>query len=112
MSESSTLQIVLSTCPRDKAKRLAGLLLERHLAACVNVLGSVRSLYRWEGRVVDEAEALMVIKTTAERREELFRVLADEHPYTVPEIVALPTDTVLPAYLDWAVRECRDPDHA
>ncbi len=112
MSESPSLQIVLSTCPRDKAKRLASLLLERHLAACVNVLGSVRSLYRWEGRVVDEAEALMVIKTTSERREELFRVLADEHPYTVPEIVALPTDTVLPAYLAWASQECRDPDHA
>ncbi len=112
MTPTSELHIVLSTCPRDAAKKLAAILLERHLAACVNVVGSVRSLYRWEGRVVDQAEALLVIKTSSERREELFRVLADEHPYTVPEIVALPTDTVLPAYLDWVTRECRDPDHA
>lgn len=106
----SYLQIVLSTCPRDMAKPLAERLLAKRLAACINVVGNVRSLYRWEGKVVDDAEALMIIKTSSERSAELFQALRDEHPYEVPEIVALPTDTVLPAYLDWALAESRDAD--
>lgn len=108
----SELQIVLSTCPRDQAGALAQRLLESRVAACVNIVGQVRSLYRWEGKIKNQAEALLVIKTTSARREELFQILADEHPYDVPEIVSLATDAVLPDYLSWAVEETRhvDPD--
>jgi periplasmic divalent cation tolerance protein len=83
------------------ARALARDLVEARVAACVNVLPAVQSVYRWEGRVTEDAEQLLVIKTTAERidalREELFR----RHPYAVPEFVVLPVTGISDAYGAW-----------
>lgn len=98
---SDSLRIVLCTCPTGEAKSLARSLVEQRLAACVNILPAIQSVYRWQDAVVDEAEAQLVIKTTTQRSEALFSQLAELHPYEVPEIISLSSDSVLPAYLEW-----------
>lgn len=99
-----SLQVIISSCPEQHAANLAEQLLKLHLAACVNIVPAVRSLYRWQGTICDERESLLIIKTT--RGDELFQQLPDLHPYDVPEIIALSPDTVLPSYLEWALQQC------
>ena len=96
--------VVLVTAPTpDRAAEIARALVEERLAACGNVLSGLRSVYRWEGRVQEDAEALLVLKTTRARFEALrARVLA-LHPYEVPEVIALPIVAGHDAYLDWIV---------
>jgi periplasmic divalent cation tolerance protein len=94
--------VVLSTAPDgDVASELAMMLVEARLAACVNVMPAVESIYRWEGKTCRESEVLMLIKTTAARLEALTAALAEAHPYECPEVVALPVRGGLEAYLDW-----------
>lgn len=94
--------VVLSTVatPED-AERIARALVEKGLAACVNVVPGLVSIYRWKGKVERDEERLLVIKTVGERfgalREELLRL----HPYEVPELLALPVADGAPAYLAW-----------
>lgn len=102
MTQSTERFVVLSTAPdAEAAAMLARTLVQERHAACVNVVPGVRSFYRWEGRVHDEAEALLVVKTDRERLAGLIEALAEAHPYDCPEIVALPIADGLPAYLDW-----------
>jgi len=83
------------------AAALARMLVESRLAACVNIVERIRSIYRWEGRIEDDGEQLLVIKTTDTRvdslREELFRL----HPYDVPEFVVLPVAGIAASYGAW-----------
>ncbi|MCD9027125.1 divalent-cation tolerance protein CutA [Luteimonas sp. BDR2-5] len=98
--------VCFSACPDlATASRIAEALVEARLAACVNVLPAVRSTYRWEGRVTSDDEVLVIAKTTTERIDALTLRLRELHPYTLPEIVALPVAGGLPAYLDWVVAE-------
>lgn len=98
--------VVLCTCPdAPTAGRLAGELVKRRLAACVNVLPEIRSIYRWQDAVQDDGEALMVVKTTRSAYARLESWLAEHHPYDVPEIVALPVALGSVAYLDWVSNE-------
>ncbi|KLJ02413.1 divalent-cation tolerance protein CutA [Luteimonas sp. FCS-9] len=94
--------VCLSTCPDDaSAQRLAQALVEDRLAACVNIVPGVRSVYRWDGRVHAEAETLLVIKTTDACLAALTARLPTLHPYDVPELVALPVAGGLADYLHW-----------
>lgn len=94
--------VVLSTVARaEDAERLASALVERKLAACVNVVPGVLSIYRWKGEVERETERLLVIKTTSDRLAELQQVLVALHPYQVPEVLALPVGSGHEAYLAW-----------
>lgn len=89
------------TCPDEPtAKRLARDVVERGLAACANVF-PVQSVYRWEGRLVEEGEVAMLLKTRADRVEALTRALVEAHPYDVPCVVALPWSGAAPAYAQW-----------
>lgn len=98
--------LVLSTCPdADTAERLARTLVEGRLAACVNVVGPLRSVYRWHDAVETAVELLLLIKTPADRYPALEQALRALHPYEVPEIVAVPVERGLNDYLDW-VRSC------
>jgi periplasmic divalent cation tolerance protein len=98
--------VVLSTFPdADTAARVARTLVELQLAACVNVVPAVRSIYRWEGKVCDEAETLAVIKTTAECYAALAAKIAELHPYQVPELIALPLADGHPPYLAWLAEQ-------
>lgn len=102
MTDPSKPAIVLCTGPDEAtARRLAGMLVESHLAACVNIVAGVRSIYGWEGRIADDEEVLMVIKTDGVRFGELCERLRRAHPYDVPEILKLDVDGGMPAYLDW-----------
>jgi periplasmic divalent cation tolerance protein len=94
--------IVLSTFPGDRdASALARTLVEERLAACVNVLPPMTSIYRWEGGVEQATEHQLVIKTTAARIESLKARLAELHPYDVPEVLVLSVADGAASYLEW-----------
>ncbi len=94
--------IVLSTHPdAEGAERLAETLVREELAACVNIVPGIRSIYEWRGELLRDAELLMVIKSRTDRYAELERRLAELHPYEVPEIIRLPLDAGYPPYLQW-----------
>jgi periplasmic divalent cation tolerance protein len=85
----------------EEAERVARAVVERGLAACVNVVPGVVSFYRWKGEIARDAEWLMVMKTTAARFEPLRQALVDLHPYDVPEIIGLPIERGHAPYLEW-----------
>jgi periplasmic divalent cation tolerance protein len=94
--------IVFCTCADDQeALRLANMLVERRLAACVNVLPRVQSVYRWEGEVKLESEYLLLMKTTEERFTALRDTLMELHSYEVPELLAIPVWGGSDKYLAW-----------
>src|SRR5262245_23542546 len=93
----------------ETARRVARALVEERLAACVNVIGGVRSIYSWKGSVCDDAEVMGVVKTTAARFEALRARVAALHPYEVPEVIALPVEAGHAPYLDW-LRASVSPD--
>ena len=94
--------IVLTTVGADfDAAAMARQLVEARLAACVNIVNGVESIYRWEGRVTGDAEKLLVIKTAEERVLELQGLLFRLHPYEVPEFVVVSIEEIRGPYLDW-----------
>lgn len=98
--------VVLSTCDsEDQARQIARRLVEKRLAACVNVVPRIRSIYRWQGKIEEATEHLLLIKS----RRGLFEQLRDElqriHSYEVPEVVALPVEDGAEAYLNWLDQE-------
>jgi periplasmic divalent cation tolerance protein len=98
--------VVLSTAPGEtEAARLARILVEERLAACVSRVPGVKSLYRWEGAIEDAEEVLLIIKTHSRRAPDLTRRLRELHPYEVPEILVIPVAAGLAAYLDWVRSE-------
>ncbi len=102
---NSDVQVMLSTAPdRDTALAIARALVEERLAACVNLVPQVTSVFRWEGKLGESAEVLLVVKTRADRSEALCARVGELHPYDVPELVLLPVAGGAAAYLDW-VRE-------
>jgi periplasmic divalent cation tolerance protein len=103
----STLLVLTNLPDRATAERLAGALIEARVAACVNILAPCRSVYRWKGAVQHDEEHPLLIKTTAERYAELERAVRAGHPYELPEIIAVPIERGLPAYLDWVAAETK-----
>jgi periplasmic divalent cation tolerance protein len=104
---------VLSTFPdAETAARVARTLVEERLAACVNLVPTVRSIYRWQGAISDDPESLAIIKTTAERYPTLAARIAQLHPYHVPEIIALPLAEGHPPYLAWLAGQVDETDEA
>ena len=96
--------VVLVTCgSEEEALKIAHSLVEERLAACVNVISPVRSIYRWEGKILDEKEWILFIKTQKERFEDLERKVKFLHSYSVPEIIGLPIVKGASSYLDWLV---------
>lgn len=100
-----TVLACLSTCPDPQtAERIATTLVGEGIAACVNLVPGVTSIYRWQGTVERSSEVLLVIKTTETGFATLRNRLVELHPYELPELIAVPVGPGLPAYLDW-VRE-------
>jgi periplasmic divalent cation tolerance protein len=100
------VMVVLSTCPDDvTARRLAAGLVEAGFAACVNILPEIRSIYRWQGQTLDEAETLLIAKTTRRVYPELEAWLRKHHPYQVPEVLGLSVQAGASEYLDWVTNE-------
>ena len=95
-------RVVLSTIDDpERAAAIARVLVERRLVACVNIVGPIRSIYRWQGAVEEESEHLLIAKTRRERMKALREAIVELHPYDVPEVLELPVDGGHPAYLAW-----------
>jgi len=103
----STLLVFTNLPDRAAAERLADSLVESRLAACINILAPCRSVYRWKHVVRHDEEHPMLIKSTAEAYPALEAAIRAGHPYELPEIIAVPVERGLPAYLDWVAAEAR-----
>ena len=101
----NTLLVLTNLPDRAVAERLAETLIEKRVAACVNILAPCRSVYRWKGAVQHDEEHPMLIKTTTEAYSALEAAIRAGHPYELPEIIAVPVERGLPAYLDWVAAE-------
>lgn len=100
--------LVLTNVPDEAAARtIAHLLVKQRLAACVNMLPAVQSVYQWQGKLEQASEVTLLIKTTQERYAELEAAIKSAHAYQVPEIIAVPVVAGLPAYLDWIAAETK-----
>jgi periplasmic divalent cation tolerance protein len=105
--------IVLSTCPSlEEAKHIARGLVEERLAACVNIVGGVISVYQWQGKVEEGDEVMLVVKTRRDLLGRLNERLAGMHSYEVPESIAIPVAEGLPAYIEWMDRELDPPGNS
>jgi periplasmic divalent cation tolerance protein len=97
-----TYSLILSTASsKDEAQEIARALVDRRLAACVNIVGPIESIYRWKGLVEDSQEFLMLIKTQSDRFESVREAIRGLHSYETPEVIQLPIEDGLPAYLHW-----------
>jgi len=98
---TDALVVITTAETKEDAGRLAHLLVESELAACVQVLPQITSVYRWQGRVEQAAETLLLIKTTRAAFPRLEAAIKENHPYQTPEIIALPVEAGSNDYLDW-----------
>ena len=98
--------LVLTNLPdRDSAQRLAHSLIENRAAACVNIMADCTSVYRWQGNLESASEVPLLIKTSRAAYPVLQELIKSQHPYELPEIIAVSIDSGLPAYLQWAIQE-------
>jgi periplasmic divalent cation tolerance protein len=103
-----SLLVITNLPDRESAEKLAVLLIEQRLAACVNILAPCSSVYRWQGEIQHDEEHPLLIKTVQDRYAELELSIRANHPYELPEIIAVSTTHGLPAYLQWVESETRD----
>lgn len=101
MNEPAALQVFCSIDSEPRALDLAADVVQERLAACAQVLGPIRSSYRWGDKIESATEWLVLMKTTEDRFDALQRHVAARHPYDVPEVVAVPIVAGLSAYLEW-----------
>ncbi|WP_447974507.1 divalent-cation tolerance protein CutA [Nitrospira sp. Kam-Ns4a] len=101
--------VFVTTTSETEALRIARAVVEQELAACANVLPAIRSVFRWEGKVSEEHECLMILKSRAALFDELAAAIKDLHSYSVPEIIAVPIQRGWPDYLRWIHEVTRKP---
>lgn len=99
------VRVAFVSIPKDKAKELARKLVEERMAACINIVPKIESIYWWENKVQEEEESLLIIKTTQVKVEKLIGFVKENHPYDVPEIITFILAEGLPDYLDWVIEE-------
>ena len=102
---ATDVRVVLVTAPAETARSLARRLVDEGLVACVNVLPGATSVYRWEGDVHEDAEALLVLKTASSRMKRLRDRVVQLHEYDLPEFLVLDVADGLPGYLEWVAAE-------
>lgn len=102
---SQIVTVYATFADEEEAARIARTLVEERLAACANILGPIRSIYRWQGKIEDGAEVAALFKTRADSAEALMARLAALHSFDVPAAVVWPIANGLPAYADWVVSE-------
>ncbi len=94
--------LILSTCPdQPTAEKLARLLVEKKLVACVNILPGLTSIYHWQGEIETASECLLMAKTEKQHYQSIENTIHEHHPYELPEIIAVSIDRGLPEYLQW-----------
>ena len=105
---SQELVVLVTASTRDEASAIAEALVTERLAACVNIVSAIESVYRWEGKIAHDNETLMVIKTTDDRYPDLEGRIKQLHSYTTPEVVALKIERGSEQYLSWLRESCGD----
>lgn len=106
--QPTDVQLVLCTCPDEQtALAVASAVVGERLAACANLLPGITSVYRWEGALQQDAEVLLLVKSTVAAFPALRDAIVAAHPYELPEVVAVPVGDGLEAYLDWVRAETR-----
>jgi len=110
LPEHGYLVVLVTAGTPEDAASIASALVEERLAACGNIIERIRSIYRWQGKIEDQPEALLVLKTRPELFEALRKRVVELHPYEVPEIIALPLAAGHPPYLDWIDSCTHKPD--
>ncbi|MEW5925800.1 MAG: divalent-cation tolerance protein CutA [Candidatus Zixiibacteriota bacterium] len=101
----SAFRVVLITVPQEKAEELSQKMVEGKLAACVNIIDTVKSVYHWKGGMKKDYESLLIAKTTTKRVERLIKFIREAHSYEIPEVLALTVTEGNPDYLDWLDKE-------
>jgi periplasmic divalent cation tolerance protein len=96
-----TIVVYITAPNEDEAARIAKAIVEERLAGCINIVKGIRSIYNWQGKIEDDAEVLMIVKTQRHLFEPLKRRVKELHSYTVPEIIALPIIEGSEDYLNW-----------
>ena len=114
MSDSTdlvNLRLVFCTCSERNALRMAHVLVDEGVAACVNILPKVTSVYRWEGKICEGKEALLMIKTTQEQIKDLTEQIQENHEYSLPEILVIPIneEESYPPYISWVAQSVGRP---
>ncbi|MBK9315658.1 MAG: divalent-cation tolerance protein CutA [Acidobacteria bacterium] len=107
---SDPLVVLTTVESREQAETIARMLVERQLAGCVQIVGPITSVYRWQGAVETAGEMLLLIKTRSSIYPDLERTLIDIHPYQTPEIIALPVEAGFEGYLSWLVDSTAQPN--
>lgn len=110
MQPNTVLLVACNAPDQETARKIAQSLVERRLAACVNILAPCLSVYKWQGELEDSSEVPLLIKTTAARYGALEAAISALHPHQVPEIIAFPVSHGLPDYLEWVVAETSPPE--
>lgn len=103
--DTSAMLLYVTAANEDDAARIGRALVEEHLCACANVIGPVRSFYRWEGKIQDDHEAVLIAKTVAAQVEAATKRIKELHTYQVPCVVALPIQGGNAAFLEWVATE-------
>ena len=103
------VKIALVTCPPEDANRLARALVSEKVAACVNLMPNVSSVYRWDGDIQEDAESLLIIKTSTDRIQALRAAVSRLHTYDTPEFLVVDTDSAQssPDYISWVIENTR-----
>jgi periplasmic divalent cation tolerance protein len=104
---TEALVVLTTVANADEGERLANLIVESELAACVQILPPIISIYRWEGKLEKSSEILLLIKTTRAAYPALEKLIKEKHSYQTPEIISLPVETGLKVYLDWLTASVR-----
>ena len=104
MNDDAAIWVVFATAPESEASTLSKILVEEGLVACVNITEKIRSIYAWEGKICEDHESLLVMKTVARKYEELQQRIRSLHSYDTPEIIAIPAAAASADYAQW-VRE-------
>ena len=96
--------VALTTCPADISNKLARVLVEKRVCACINIIPKVMSIYHWKDEIAEDEESILLMKTEVDHQEALWEAIRNEHPYDVPEFVVLPITWGSQDYLDWISR--------
>jgi periplasmic divalent cation tolerance protein len=101
--------VTFCTCPdKDTAEKIARLLVEGHLVACVNILPNITSIYSWKGQIESAEEHLLIIKSSSQGYQAIETTIRSHHPYELPELIAVPVACGLPEYINW-IHSCHVP---
>ena len=101
MDVTRNIVVYITASSEDEASKIGRALVEGRLAGCVNIIKNIRSIYSWQGKIEDESEVLMVVKTQSSLCDNLYKKVKELHSYTVPEIIAMPVVTGSEDYLNW-----------